>query len=75
MTLYQTPSRYITNLLWCNPSALFHSWQSVTLTKKLWNKSKRLPIPRQLEAEELLESEELKRQLREAKEQLKKSEP
>jgi hypothetical protein len=50
MTLYQTPSRYITNLLWCNPSALFHSWQSVTLTKKLWNKSKRLPIPRQLQA-------------------------
>jgi hypothetical protein len=23
MTLYQTTSRYITNLLWCNPSALF----------------------------------------------------
>src|SRR5216683_1357693 len=46
-------------------------WQSVTPTEKHSNKSKRLPESEPVKGEELLESEDLKRQLREAKERLK----
>ena len=65
------PYLYANELRLCNREAILSaSWQNETLAKRLWSRSKRSQSRRSDKGEDLLESEDLKRQLREAKERL-----